>query len=230
MTKAQARNLFIAGTALFTLIFLGLTVHTHTTIPKRTNEDKLTAQVVEGKKVWQKYNCNDCHTILGIGGYYAPDMTKEAKVRDAAWLKAYMKDPQKVKPAYRVMPKLPLTDQELDNLVAFLEWTSNIDTNDWPPKPLVKVTVSTRGKAEGPVQLGAVVYKDKSCDSCHRLGGLGGDAGPALDKIAAKRSAQYLKDYLKDPAKANPKTQMPNPELKPEELENLLKYLMEQKG
>jgi nitric oxide reductase subunit C len=31
---------------------------------------------VAGKRVWQKYNCNDCHTILGFVGYYAPDMTK----------------------------------------------------------------------------------------------------------------------------------------------------------
>lgn len=228
MTKAQARNLFIGGTLLFTLIFLGLTYHTHTTISQRTHEDKLTPQVVEGKKVWQKYNCNDCHTILGIGGYYAPDMTKEGKLRDAAWLKAYIKDPQKIKPAYRVMPKLPVTDQELDNLVAFLQWTSDIDTNNWPPQPLVKVVVAS--KTGSPAHPGAALFKDKNCDSCHKLGGLGGDAGPALDKVAQKRDVKFLKAYLKDPAKVNPKTQMPNPELKPDELDNLVNYLLEQKS
>ncbi|MGQ9834912.1 MAG: c-type cytochrome [Thermoanaerobaculaceae bacterium] len=29
-----------------------------------------------GKRAFEKYNCNDCHTILGFGGYYAPDLTR----------------------------------------------------------------------------------------------------------------------------------------------------------
>ena len=33
----------------------------------------------------------------------------------------------------RQMPQFNLTEQELDDLVDFLEWTSRIKTQNWPP-------------------------------------------------------------------------------------------------
>ncbi|MBJ7532534.1 cytochrome c, partial [Rhodomicrobium vannielii ATCC 17100] len=34
----------------------------------------------------------------------------------------------------RQMPQFHLTDQEIRNLADFLEWTSTIKTQNWPPK------------------------------------------------------------------------------------------------
>jgi nitric oxide reductase subunit C len=31
------------------------------------------------------------------------------------------------------MPQFNLTDQELDDMVAFLKWTGEINTANWPP-------------------------------------------------------------------------------------------------
>ena len=31
------------------------------------------------------------------------------------------------------MPNFKLTDKELDDLVSFFEWTSRINTQNWPP-------------------------------------------------------------------------------------------------
>ncbi|MEJ2683190.1 MAG: hypothetical protein P8Z71_02195, partial [Candidatus Sulfobium sp.] len=67
MTKAQAKAVFIWGTAFSTIILLALTYNSISQIPERTNQNKLDAQVAAGKWIWQKHNCNDCHTILGIG-------------------------------------------------------------------------------------------------------------------------------------------------------------------
>ena len=75
MTLSQGKAIFVWGTIISALIFLGLTYDSLVKMPKRTHEENLDAHVVAGKWVWQKYNCNDCHTILGIGGYYAPDVT-----------------------------------------------------------------------------------------------------------------------------------------------------------
>ena len=33
------------------------------------------------------------------------------------------------------MPKIDATDEELDALVDFLQWTDSIDTQGWPPTP-----------------------------------------------------------------------------------------------
>jgi len=49
---------------------------THRQVGTLANVDKLSDQVVAGKRAFEKYNCNDCHTILGFGGYYAPDLTR----------------------------------------------------------------------------------------------------------------------------------------------------------
>jgi len=37
LTKASTRSFFFGGTLLFTLVFRGLTIHTHTTLAERTN-------------------------------------------------------------------------------------------------------------------------------------------------------------------------------------------------
>lgn len=66
------------------------------TFALKTHEDKLTAQVASDKWVWQKYNCNNCHTILGIGGYYAPDVTKVMGYQDSGWMRHFIKDHSQV--------------------------------------------------------------------------------------------------------------------------------------
>ena len=30
---------------------------------------------MDGKLVWQKYNCQSCHQLYGLGGYLGPDLT-----------------------------------------------------------------------------------------------------------------------------------------------------------
>jgi nitric oxide reductase subunit C len=73
------------------LVFIGLTIDSHRQFPKRPMK-KLTPQY-RGKDVWHKYNCINCHTLFGEGAYYAPDLTKIAQHRGAAYPQAYLKDP-----------------------------------------------------------------------------------------------------------------------------------------
>ncbi len=134
MSEKVLRNIFVVGTVLFLAILGIMTVDSLTqVVSARTAQ--LTDQVVAGKQVWQSKNCNDCHTILGIGGYYAPELTKTFNRRGAAWLKAFLKNPGKVLPG-TTMPNQNLSDTQADNLVAFFQWVSLVDTNGWPPQPL----------------------------------------------------------------------------------------------
>ncbi len=137
MTQRSLKYIFIWGTVFFSIIFLYLSYDSLKQMPVRTDEAGLTSEVVAGKRVWQKYNCNDCHTILGIGGYYAPDITKVAKYRDPEWLAMFLRDPHGVWAAKRRMPKFDFKPGEVDHLVAFINWVSNIDTNNWPPTPMM---------------------------------------------------------------------------------------------
>ena len=81
MTKAHTRRFFVWGTIAFSAVFIALTVHTHTTLAERTNSASITPEVVHGLRVWGANNCEGCHTLMGEGAYYAPDLTKIVEQR-----------------------------------------------------------------------------------------------------------------------------------------------------
>jgi cbb3-type cytochrome oxidase cytochrome c subunit len=56
---------------------------------------------------------------------------------------------------------------------------------------------------------GAALVEQESCLACHALGEAGERTGPRLEYIGARRSAQYVADYLVDPQKVTPGTTMP---------------------
>lgn len=57
---------------------------------------------------------------------------------------------------------------------------------------------------------GAVFYQREGCPICHRIGGAGGIAGPALDGVAARHPdpAWYV-SFLRDPASVKKDAPMP---------------------
>ncbi len=101
-----------------------------------------------GKLGSQAKNCMNCHTILGNGAYYAPDLTKAWL--DPAWgpegsmmaltgkqtkeeaMAEFLMNPSKYPTHERMMPDLGITAEEAKGLVAFLKHMSSIDTNGFP--------------------------------------------------------------------------------------------------
>ena len=97
--------------------------------------------MARGKHVWEKNSCINCHTLLGEGAYFAPEVGnvwdrwggKEDPAAARDILKAWMQAQPSGAPGRRQMPQFNLTDQELNDLADFLEWTSSIKTQNWPP-------------------------------------------------------------------------------------------------
>ena len=101
-----------------------------------------------GKLTSQTKNCMNCHTLLGNGAYYAPDLTKSWL--DPAWSKTgpmmamtgkstreeamaeFLQHPSTYPTHARMMPELGITAEEAKGLVAFLKHMSSIDTNGFP--------------------------------------------------------------------------------------------------
>ena len=101
-----------------------------------------------GKLGEQAKNCMDCHTLLGNGAYYAPDLTKAWL--DPAWgpngsmqamtgkttkeeaMAEFLQHPEQYPTHARMMPNLGITAQEAKGIVAFLKQMSSIDTNGFP--------------------------------------------------------------------------------------------------
>jgi nitric oxide reductase subunit C len=227
LTKTSTRRFFFGGTVLFTVVFIVLTIHTHTTIATRTHADQLTDEVRRGGRVWAKYNCENCHTLLGEGAYYAPDLTQIVQQRGSAYLAQFMTNPAQFYSEARdgrLMPTLGLSPQEISDVIAFLAWVGNIDTNGWPPRPILVSGVALRGlpglsgvaSAEDPVSRGKALFNGiGACASCHAvepglmlLGpSLAGIARTAEERIqdpgysgTARTATEYLEESILNPS------------------------------
>ena len=142
-TKAAARNIFYGGSLFFFAVFVSLTALSHVYIVETsTDHAGLSDSVARGKHVWEKHSCINCHSILGEGAYFAPEVgnvwiryggdkdPEGARYALKGWMQA---QPSGVE-GRRQMPQFNLTEQELDDLADFFEWTSRINTQNWPPQ------------------------------------------------------------------------------------------------
>jgi len=225
---------------------------------------------VEGKRIFQAYNCMGCHTIVGNGAYFAPDLTKLYGHVGPAWLEAFLpsagswparaavqvqlqksavateagvesieayfdKYPAAAERVERrsghptIMPNLTFRAGEVAKLIAFLKYTSQMDTEGWPPVPRVDgltfpqatqmpaAAVAAAAPPEGsraavpddPVALGAQLVEDNGCSACHSTGtktlvgpgwgGLYGNDAPLDDGTKATVDDAYLTRAIMDP-------------------------------
>jgi nitric oxide reductase subunit C len=229
MTKKTAFWIFLLGTISSAVLFLAATWDTHRQVATLSNVDKLSEQVVAGKRAFEKYNCNDCHTILGFGGYYAPDLTRVVQRIGPEGIRYRVKSPEKAfANSWRKMPNLKVSDAEVEDMIAFFAWVGEINNNDWPPQDSKKrlsrgeqAMVATVG-----VSPGAAVFQSKGCMNCHSLQGTGGTFGPAMDTVGKKLSQEQIARYVRNPKGVNPKSMMPaQTGLSDRELEEVAKFL-----
>jgi cytochrome c oxidase subunit 2 len=89
------------------------------------------AAATRGRQVFDAQACADCHTIRGTParGDVGPDLTHLASRETLAaatipnrtdYLRGWIHDPQAVKPG-ALMPSVPLTGRQLDDVVAYLQ-------------------------------------------------------------------------------------------------------------
>lgn len=142
LTKSTARNIFFGGTLFFLIILIALTAHSVGYVTKNsTDVAGITPGVAHGKAIWERHSCINCHTLLGEGAYYAPElgnvwaryggMEDEDVARDG--IKTWIKNQPTGIEGRRQMPNFNLNEEELDALVDFFKWVNTIKTQDWPP-------------------------------------------------------------------------------------------------
>ncbi len=224
MTRRQTRFFFVAGTTFFAVVFIALTIHSHTRFGALTHAENITPDVIAGKHVWHRKNCINCHTLLGEGAYYAPDLTKITQHRGDAYLRQFLQDPSRYYSEERhgrVMPNPALSEQQITQVIAFLNWVSNIDNQNWPPRPILVTAASPQGIVLGtpppeaasadPVALGEALFRKSppACFSCHSLqqdivlvgpslAGLATRAAALVQSPDYKGSARSPQDYVRE--------------------------------
>ncbi|TAK86488.1 MAG: cytochrome c [Betaproteobacteria bacterium] len=108
---------------------------------RKLDAEQAEALVRHGKLTVQAKNCMDCHTLLGNGAYYAPDLTKawldpawgSAAEREKAMVEFLLDPTDNARNTLgRRMPNLHLTEDEAKSVTGFLKWMAAIDTNGFP--------------------------------------------------------------------------------------------------
>ena len=224
---------------------------------------------VDGKRVFQAYNCMGCHTMLGNGAYLGPDLTNIYQQAGPAWLEAFLpsaggwptatavqvhlQKPEQLAAsgassldeyfkrypdaAERVhrrgggathMPNLSFRQNEIAQLIAFLKYTSEMNTEGWPPKPKVNglsfaLATPMPGIADAdaataspgitvaidPVAHGEQLVKETGCTACHSpdatklvgpgWGGLYGSRITLADGTTVQADDDYLAESIRTP-------------------------------
>ena len=104
-----------------------------------------TRLIDKGKLVIQSRACIDCHTFMGNGAYYAPDLTKSwldpaweawkvitgADTKEEAMVR-FLMEPERFATWERKMPNMGISRDEAVATVAYLKWLASIDTNGFP--------------------------------------------------------------------------------------------------
>lgn len=131
-------------------------------------EEEAEALVSHGKLTTQAKNCMNCHTLLGNGAYFAPDLTKSwldqswgsKEVREQSMVEFLMNPTDKLHNGLgRRMPNLGITEAEARATVAFLKWMASIDTNGFP------ANFTPIDQADAPVEVAAPATAEPAADA-----------------------------------------------------------------
>ena len=106
------RQRFIALTVLLAA-FLCYSFFLYSALPVKNYPVRKEAD--SGKLAWQKYNCNACHQVYGLGGYLGPDITNIYSAKGAVYIRAFLKT------GTAIMPDFHLSEKEINDLISFMK-------------------------------------------------------------------------------------------------------------
>jgi mono/diheme cytochrome c family protein len=187
-----------------------------------------------GLDILEKAGCFGCHKIAGYEQQrkVGPDLRHIAAKVKPEWAYRWVEDPRSYRPTTWMPKFFNLTntstpeDQERNRveiaaLVSYLFQKSAA----WQP--------DTQKAPSGDVDRGKQLVSEKGCLGCHRIGEnpakrgtFGRDFGPALDRVGDKVTAEWLFDWVRNPKKYFPETNMPNLRLSDAEAADIVAYLM----
>jgi len=135
-TRKAVALLGLGGVLGVAAVVLALAPRSASPVSPGTGQDPSGAAVAQtepyarGKALFVNKGCSTCHNhavtnseVPGTGMAYsvgAPDLTEHAPRLDSAYLHQWLTDPASFRPS-TVMPDLDLTQNEIDDLVAFLQ-------------------------------------------------------------------------------------------------------------
>jgi ubiquinol-cytochrome c reductase cytochrome b subunit len=208
-------TLALAGWTAFTAAAVRSTPKSdNATIAVFANSDlsALSAEEMAGIGYFRRERCRSCHNLTEGSPKPGPTLALRKTKRSADWMIQHFRNPSQTIPGSN-MPPIHLAVPELNALSAFLLRL----------RPETAVLVDTI-----PAQAiqGAQVYVANNCNACHKIAGVGGDVGPTLNGLAARRSKDWIEKHFESPQVLSPGTPMPPFHFSPSERDALVNYLL----
>ncbi|MBU1170110.1 MAG: c-type cytochrome [Proteobacteria bacterium] len=162
------------------------------------------------------YGCHDARVRPDLPKFSTPFNGIPQKIAEKAWLREWIIDPKKIRPA-TLMPTFRLTDAQRIDLVSYLFTMNDSELKDHLSK-------NTMGAA----QKGKEVFIQKACVACHseKADSPGQSRRvPLLSDAGLKLKDDWLITWITDPLSVNPDTWMPKLDLTDDDARNLAAYL-----
>lgn len=167
----------------------------------------------EGRRIVNKYNCQGCHEIDGMGGdlskafedqnYGPPFLVKEGHRVQADWLNNFLRHVHTIRPYVKVrMPSFNFSNDELNKIIAYFQADSgqvtfeNLGPVVWEP---------------GEKEAAQKIWNELSCTTCHTIGfNKDEPQAPDLHHAKSRLRPSWIEKWLTDPTAIMPYTTMPN--------------------
>ncbi len=172
----------------------------------------LSAEEMAGIGYFRQERCRTCHNLTDGPPKPGPTLALQKTKRSAEWMIHHFRNPSQTIPGSN-MPPIPLSLPQLNALSAFL-------------LRLRPETAEFVDKIPPEAVRGAQIYVSSACNSCHKLGGIGGEIGPSLNGLAARRSKEWIEKHFESPQTLSPGTVMPPFHFSPPERDALINYLL----
>ena len=143
------------------------------------------AELAHGKRLFEGH-CSRCHGMRGTGGD-GPNLARP-RLRHAPDDQALFGVIQNGIPGTGMPQTWQLSDGEIWKLVGYIRTLGR----------------TARAEVSGNPEVGKSVYLGSGCDVCHIVGGRGGNLGPDLTDVGARRGPNHLRESLIDPGASLP--------------------------
>lgn len=168
---------------------------------------RVAAEELAALGYFRQQNCTQCHNLLDGDPKLGPTLAGHQSTRPGVWLEEHLKGSDQ-----NGASKPALSTPQLNALLVFLPRLT--------PEKAFELTDVPPG-----LTAGAEAYVSHLCASCHRINGEGGESGPPLNGLAARRSQEWVRGHFRAPRAFSPGTIMPAYHLSKEEEDALISYL-----
>lgn len=176
----------------------------------------------DGRALMVKLNCVGCHevAVLPEGRKVAPNLTYEGSRVRKDWLIGFLRSPHSIKPEYSLMglptrmPTFPLTVAETIDIAEYI--SQALVDQQAEQETTVDFALAKKGKA---------LFREKTCDNCHRIGSNAGGIGPELTEAGTRLRPGWVISFIQRPEHFL-ETRMPNLKASPEEARALAAYVL----